>query len=313
MRILVSGSLAYDRIMNFQGVFSEHIVPEKVHTLNVSFMVEDMKESFGGNAGNISYNLALLGQTAAPVSTAGKDFGPYQDWLSTRGVDTSLIQIDTSLPTAFASILTDQKDNQITAFYPGAMKKPYVFSKEMFGEKCIGIIAPGNPDDMRELAKLFRVNEITFVYDPGQQIPVLSGDDLKAGMEKAGALVSNDYELAMIMKKTNWNENQILEHVEMIVTTLGEKGSHIRTRKEVIDVPAAKPKNTSDPTGAGDAYRAGLLYGFLHEWPLDICGKFAGVIACYTIESYGTQTHHFSFDEARLRYEENFKELLPTQ
>jgi adenosine kinase len=311
MRFLISGSLAYDRIMNFDGVFSDHVLPEKTHTLNVSFLVKDLKESFGGNAGNIAYNLALLGENASPIATAGKDFGPYKDWLQASGVDTSLIKIDTELPTAFASIITDSKDNQITAFYPGAMSKSYALSDEVWKDEIIGIVSPGNPDDMRRVPQAFREKGITFMYDPGQQIPALSADDLKQGMEKAGAVISNDYELAMIMKKTGWNENQILQHAEILVTTLGEKGSRIRTPRETIEITPAQPKNTSDPTGAGDAYRAGLMYGFLKQWPLKISGQFASVVACYTIETYGTQTHTFTFDDARLRYEDAYKEVLP--
>ena len=312
MKILVSGSLAYDRIMNFPGIFSDHVLPDKIHSLNVSFLVEDLNESFGGNAGNIAYNLALLGETPAPVARAGKDFAQYEKWLESVGVDTNLIEKDTELQTAFASILTDSKDNQITAFFPGAMKKPYTVTDATWSDAGIGIVSPGNPDDMRAFPKLFRERHIPYLYDPGQQIPALSGDDLKSGIEKSGALVSNDYELAMIVKKTGWNENILLDHTDMLVTTLGEQGSRIRTKIKTIEIPPAHPVSSLDPTGAGDAYRAGLLYGFLREWPLEVAGRFAGVVACYTVETHGTQTHRFTFDEVRLRYEENFKQQLPS-
>ncbi len=312
MRIFISGSLAYDRILDFRGFFSDQIIPERLHDLNVSFYVENLEESFGGTAGNIAYSLALLGEKPVVLATAGNDFEPYRMWLDSRHVDTGRIRVNGMLRTAFATIMTDQKDNQIGAFYPGAMQMPYTVDKTTFDSDAFVIVAPGNPEDMREIPKFCREHNVPFMFDPGQQIAVLSGDDLKAGMEGAQVCIVNDYELALIMKKTGWTEEEILEHVEMLVTTLGDRGSEIRKGNMIVKSPAAIPKNTSDPTGAGDAYRAGFTHGLLKGWPLETVGKFAGLVAVYTVELKGTQTHIFNDISIAARYKENFKEALPT-
>lgn len=306
MKIFVSGSLAYDKIMNFPGYFKDHILPDKIHTLNVSFIVEHLEENFGGTAGNIAYNLALLGEEPIILSSAGNDFENYKAWLEKYGVDVSQVQILKDEKTAFANILTDQADNQLTAFYPGAMGCDYD-SSIVDGE--LAIIAPGNIKEMQDLPSRFRDKNIPFIFDPGQQIPILNANDLQNGIKGSKALISNDYELSLIMKKTGWNEKQILNNTEILVSTLGKKGSRIKIKKMSYDIPAAQPKNTSDPTGAGDAYRAGFIKGLIKKWPLDIVGRFAGVVSCYTVEKYGTQTHKFNFQEAMKRYKENFGEI----
>lgn len=306
MKIVVSGSLAYDKIMNFPGYFKDHILPDKIHTLNVSFMVEHLEENFGGTAGNISYNLALLGENPIILSAAGNDFENYKAWLKEHDVDISKIKIFKNEKTAFANIITDQADNQLTAFYPGAMGCDYV---SKFKEGDLAIIAPGSVKEMQSLPNKFRNKKIPFIFDPGQQIPTLSAKDLQNGIKGSRAFISNDYELSLVMKRTNWNENQILDNTEILVTTLGEKGSRITTKEKIYDIPPAKPKNTSDPTGAGDAYRAGFIKALIEKWPLDIAGRFASVVSCYTVEKYGTQTHKFNFQEVIKRYKENFGEI----
>ena len=308
-RVLVSGSLAYDRIMNFPGIFSEHIIPEKAHELNVSFQVDNLKESYGGTAGNIAYNLALLGEKPAIVARAGNDFAPYRKWLAEHGIDIARIEEDAEDRTAFASIMTDQKDNQITAFYMGAMRMPTKLVLEPLAGD-MAILGAGNIEDMRALPALFRSSRIPFIFDPGQGLTALSGEDLKNGIEGSQALISNDYELALIMKKTGWNEEEILTHTDMLVTTFGAEGSQAKTKETTVRVPAAKPKNTNDPTGAGDAYRAGFIHGLLKGLPLEQILKLAGLVACYTVETYGTQTHTFSKDELKARYKENFNEEI---
>lgn len=311
MRIFVSGSLAHDRIMNYSGLFAENILPDKIHDINVSFYVESMQESFGGTAGNIAYSLALLGEQVVILASAGNDFDAYQKWLTEHHVDTGRIRLDGKLRTAFANIMTDQKDNQISAFYPGAMQGPYHFKDDSFDANGFVVIAPGNPVDMQTLPGLCRAKKVPFLFDPAQQIPILSDEDLKNGIEGSRVTVSNDYELALIIKKTGWSEEDILTHTEMLVTTYGDQGSRVRIKNTTVKVQAAEPKNTSDPTGAGDAYRAGFVHGLLKEWPLEIVAKFAGLIACYTVEKKGTQTHTFNDVSLRARYKENFNEDLP--
>ena len=310
-RILVSGSLAYDRNMDFPGLFQEHIIPEKTHSINVSFFVNTVRESSGGTAGNIAYNLGLLGETPVIVATAGSDFGPCGSWLTAHGADISLVQKIPGEKTAFATIITDEKNNQITAFYAGAMKTPYRFQDVMLEDMDFALIGAGNPIDMRTLPEILRALKIPFIFDPGQQIPALSSDDIKNGINGSRVFIVNDYELALIEKKTLWNETEIVKHTDILVVTKGGDGSEIKTQKETLGVPAAKPAQVSDPTGAGDAYRAGFIVGLSKNWPLETCGKFAGVVACYTIETYGTQTHMFTGVDLKKRYKENFGEELP--
>lgn len=310
-RVVVYGSLAYDRILNFRGDFTEHILPEKTHRLNVSFFAPTLSESYGGTAGNIAYSLALLEAEPIIFARAGNDFASYLTWLTEGGVDTTFIETDSAVRTAFATVITDDKDNQIAAFYPGAMEKPLSTPFPTLNDAALAIVSAGNPDDMRALPEYFRTSNIPFVFDPAQQIPVLSGDDLKSGMRGARALVANDYELALIVKKTGLSEKDIVKEVEILVTTFGEKGSRIMTKDETFEVPAARPASNEDPTGAGDAYRAGFMFGLLQGWPLQTVGKFAGIIAAYTVEKHGTQTHTFTPDEVQSRYKDNFNEELP--
>ncbi len=309
-RVLVSGSLAYDRIMNFPGLFEEHIVAEKTHAISVSFGVDNLKESYGGCAGNIAYTLALLREKPCIVARAGNDFASYRSWLQKNSIDTSLIEEDADVSTSFANIITDQKNNQIAAFYRGAGQKAYPYTDTIL-QGDIAIVSAGNPDDMRALPSLLRKKNIPFIFDPGQAITALSDDDIQNGIQGAQALIVNDYELSIIKKKTSLSEGDIRDRVEIFVTTLGAEGSRIQKGEETVLVPAAKAHNTNDPTGAGDAYRAGFIVGLMHEWPLLTIGKFAGVVACYTVETYGTQTHHFITEEVRERYKENFGEYPP--
>lgn len=311
MRIFISGSLAYDRILNYRGYFADHILPEKLASINVSFYVDSLEESFGGTAGNIAYTLGLLEEKPVIIATAGNDFEPYRMWLDSRHVDTGHIQTNGKLRTAFATIMTDDKNNQIAAFYPGAMQEPYALKENTFDKNGFVIVAPGNPEDMRAIPKFCREHTIRFMYDPGQSITSLSDEDLKDGMEGAEIVIMNDYELAMVTKKTGWAPEEILKHAEVLVTTYGENGSEIRKGNMIFKVPAGRPKDTSDPTGAGDAYRAGFAHGFLMEWPLETVGKLASLVACYTVEKKGTQTHIFNPVSLRARYKENFGEDLP--
>ncbi len=309
-RILISGSLAYDRIMDFDGLFGDHILPEKTHELSVSFFVPDLRESFGGNAGNIAYTLSLLGEKPFVVGTAGNDFAPYEAWLTASGIDTTLIRKEPNVRTAFATIMTDRNNNQITAFYPGAMQTPYPLESLLITKTDFLILAPSNPETMRELPERCRRRAVPFLFDPGQQIPILSADDLKNGIDGARVIIVNDYELELIREKTSWDEAEMTNHAELVVVTLGEKGSRVHSKGATFSTPAAKPRAVVDPTGAGDAYRAGFVLGLLKHLPLETCAKLAGVVACYTVETEGTQTHTFTKEELVERYRENFNETL---
>ncbi len=316
--ILVSGSLAYDSIMDFPGKFQDHILPEKLHVLSVSFLINKIEKNFGGTAGNIAYTLALLGERPTIFASAGNDFTPYKAWLTRHKVDCSKISIQ-SVPTASAYVMTDRSDNQITAFYPGAMGREC----KMKNEECrmllknakMAIVSPGNIDDMRVFPTLYKKHKIPYIYDPGQGIPALSRNDLINGMNGAEVLMLNDYELALVQEKTGFTKEKILNRVKILVVTLGEKGSIIQTKDsrlkiQEIKIPIVKPKAVVDPTGAGDAYRAGFIYGLVQGWPLEKIGKFGALLAAYTVEKTGTQTHQFSWKTLKARYHKNFKEKL---
>lgn len=339
--ILVSGSLAYDYIMNFPGYFRDHLLPEKLHEISVSFFINKMERNFGGTAGNIAYNLALLGEKPTILASAGNDFKDYTHWLKSIGVahesarksarafarysknciDLSHVRIMRDLPTAGAYIMTDQADSQITGFYPGAMStrlKIKDLGLKKLKDIKIAIVAPGNLDDIRTLVSTYKKYQVPYIFDPGQVITALTPDDLRAGIDGAKVFISNDYELAMVLKNTGWTKQDILKRVEVLVTTLGEKGSMIELgeeqsfgrRRTVLRIAPAKAKNVGDPTGAGDAYRAGLIKGLLLGLPYDKVGRLASVVSVYTVEKYGTQTHRFTWDEVVKRYKANYKENL---
>lgn len=307
--ILVSGSLAYDRIMNFAGVFSDHILPEKIHTLSVSFLVDNLVEHFGGTAGNIAYSLALLGAASVVVASAGNDFSPYKKHLKRSGVQTRGVREVPKDRTASAWIMTDRKDNQITAFHPGALKRRMQNAElRSIARRRIdfAIVAAGNRDDMRRLPTLYKRLGIPYAFDPGQMLPALSRDDLRTGLTGARALFVNDYELSLLLKRTGLSLKQLRASVHTLVVTLGAKGSRIESGGKVYKIPSAKPKAIVDPTGAGDAYRAGFIYGLLAGWPLETVGRFAGLVAVYTVEKLGTQTHKFTWKEVCRRYKKSF-------
>lgn len=296
--ILVSGSLAFDRIATFPDLFKNHFVADKLHTINVSFVVDQLKDNWGGTAGNIAYNLSLLGERATIIASVGNDFAPYRTWLESRA-DLSLVQERTDLKTATCHITTDSGNNQIAAFHPGALGVPFV------GEvphADLAIIAPSNYDDMKRLPEEYRTHQTRFFFDPGQMIPMLSADDLKNGIEGANAVFLNDYELGMVMHKTGWSEHDIATHAQVLVVTLGEVGSRIITLKEEVRVPAV-PAEAVDPTGAGDAFRAGFITGYLASLPLTICAQLGSAVAVFAVESHGTQNHTPTREDIQNRYE----------
>lgn len=308
MKILVSGALAYDRILNFEGRFADHILPDKIHTLAISFFAPEMRESFGGTAGNIAYSLALLGEYPVILGNAGNDFSDYASWLKRNEIPVESIHIDPSVKTAVATVLTDKDNNQLAAFYPGPIANPYGTD---IPEGDFAIVTAGNPDDVRRMPEYFKKRGIPYLYDPAQTIPMLSGDDLKNGITGAEIVISNDYELSLMKEKTGLTEKDIIENTKVLVTTFGEKGSRIQTKDELLEIAPAQPDNASDPTGAGDAYRAGFVAVYTKKLPLKIAGQLGALVACYTVEVHGTQTHHFTFEELEKRYQDNFNEPLP--
>jgi adenosine kinase len=307
MQILVSGSLAYDRIMNFPGRFSDHILPDKIHVLNVCFTVDGLKEEFGGTAGNIAYNLALLGEKPTILAAAGKDFESYEAWLKSHRLSVTGIRRVTEELTAGAYITTDRADNQITGFNPGAMKYPSLFDLGGIDpRKALAIIAPGNLEDMVVYPRMCREKGIPYIFDPGQSITALTGNQLTEALTGAGLLISNDYELEMILQATGRRKDQLLAQTGGIITTLGENGSLVCTQKGEATIPAVRPSRVQDPTGAGDAYRAGLITGLARKKHLKEAACMGAVCAAYAVECYGTQRHHFTLEKFLNRYDETF-------
>lgn len=307
MRILVAGSLAYDRIMTFPGRFADHILPEKIHILNVCFVLDGFTEKFGGTAGNIAYSLALLGEKPTIVASAGKDFEPYAARLVKLGLTMEAIRRVDSEFTAGAYITTDLSDNQITGFNPGAMKHQSGFSVEAFDPaSTLGIVAPGCHADMKHYCARFKELGIPFFFDPGQNITAFSGEDLAEMLTGATYLISNDYELELIMKATGLSRQSILHRVGALITTLAEKGSVVSEKGVETQVPPVPVRSAKDPTGAGDAYRAGLLKGLALGKPLVAAARMGSVTASYCVEEHGTQEHAFTLEAFWKRYEENF-------
>jgi adenosine kinase len=309
-KIAVTGSLAFDLIMDFPGYFKDHILPEKLHVINISFLVGDLKKQRGGCAANIAYTLALLGQKPRVVAAAGNDFSEYEQWLRHRGVDTAGIRLFDDISTASCYITTDRADNQITGFYPGAMRRAGEISLQHSIEKDCRwvIVAPDDPDAMLRHCREAKQAGIKLVFDPSFQVTAMDGEKLLEGARGAYGLILNDYEFAVFQEKTGRNRQELLaEDVELIVVTYGEKGSEIHPRGgERTKVPAAKVEKVADPTGAGDAYRGGFMAGLLLGFDLDACGRMGSIASAYAIENYGTQNHGYTREEFQARYEENF-------
>lgn len=307
MEIYISGSLAYDRIMDFPGKFSDHILPDKIHMLNVSFIVNGLSEKFGGTAGNIAYSLGLLGETPTIVATAGKDFDRYKAWLEENSLPVGGIKIIDEEFTAGAYITTDLSDNQITGFNPGAMNHP---SRYEFGDvdkdQALAIISPGCIEDMNSYSSEFKTLGIPYIFDPGQSIPALSGEQILEMITGARMLISNDYELELIQTKTGLERSDILKRTPVLLTTLGENGSRVCTPDGEAQIPAVPADQVLDPTGAGDAYRSGLIKGMVTGKELEEAARMGAVCASFAVARQGTQEHTFSMEEFRERYRSAF-------
>ncbi len=294
-KIIVSGSLAYDRIMDFPGYFSEHILPEKLHRLNVSFQVDGIKEKFGGTAGNIAYALSLFGEHPLISSTIGYDYHRYFDWFANNRITTDYIKIIENEFTASAYITTDRADNQITGFHPGAMKysSSLDFNK-LTPKETIVIISPGNLDDMLSYPRICKARGIEYIFDPGQSLPMLEAEKLTEAIEGCRILIANDYELELILNKTGLKKQALLKLVDTLIVTQGKMGSLVCTLDDEIKIPPVKPKKAVDPTGAGDAYRGGLISGLVRENSIKDCAKMGSVCASFCLECYGTQDYRFN-------------------
>lgn len=306
MRIYVSGSVAFDRIMSFPGKFSDHILPDKIHILNVCFLVNGLDERFGGTAGNIAYSLALLGEKPVIVSTGGKDFAPYAERLEGLGLSLEGIRRVEDEFTAGAYITTDQSDNQITGFNPGAMKHKAGYKPDPGADEALAIVSPGNLQDMLDYPAAYRKQGIPYIFDPGQNITALTGDQLLSAINGSRALVTNDYELQLIVNTTGKTRDELLGLTEALVTTLGEQGSIVAEAGKETRIKPAKPKKVADPTGAGDAFRAGLIKGLCLGRGLADAALLGSTCAAYCVEKLGTQEHAFTQDQFWARHKENF-------
>ena len=312
MRIFISGSLAYDRVMGFPGKFKDHILPEKIHILNVSFTVDSLTENFGGTAGNIAYSLALLEERPIIIATAGaSDFQRYQSWLEQHGLTLEGIRVVENELTAGAYITTDLSDNQITGFNPGAMKHRADYALAPSEEPSLGIVAPGNPEDMLVYSRQFKELAFYTIFDPGQSIPILSAEAMVEMIEGSRMLICNDYELAMIMKATGLDMNGLLARATSVITTLGEQGVRVNIAAEEHLIPAVPVEKVADPTGAGDAFRAGMIRGLAAGRDLIEATRMGTVCASYAVEQRGTQVHRFTPEEFQARFDGVFGPLQP--
>jgi adenosine kinase len=309
MRIIVTGSLAYDYIMNFPGKFADHILPEKVHMLTVSFLVDSMKRLRGGTAGNIAYNLALLGAKTSIVSAAGQDFKDYQGQLEQLGIDCRGVKVVGNEFTASCFINTDMSNNQIVAFYPGAVVHAREVTLESIGltKDDWVLISPTDPESMmRHMHECRRIGA-KYIFDPGKQTPRLDKQQILSGLDGCAALVGNDYEFGMMARATGHTEQQLIDAAPLTVMTRGDQGSRIYQRGQpTLEVPIAKVTSVVDPTGAGDAYLAGLAFGLSQKLPLPVTGRVAALAATYAIELKGCQEHTFSKPAFAARFAEAF-------
>jgi adenosine kinase len=310
MPALICGSMAYDTIMVFPGKFGDQIHPQRIHILNVSFMVPELRREFGGCAGNIAYNLQLLGSEGAPMATVGHDFAPYRAWLESKGVATEYLLELEDCYTAQAYITTDLDDNQITAFHPGAMGRSHEQRVPDGGRYGLGMISPDGRDGMLEHALQFADADIPFLFDPGQGLPMFDGHELTRFIELASWVTVNDYESGMLEQRTGLTATQIADRVQAYVVTRGASGSRIHTRDGEIYIEAAKPDSVTDPTGCGDAYRAGLLHGLMNDMDLTTTGQIASLMGAIKVAQPGTQNHGFATDEFADRFKQNFGRAL---
>ena len=312
MRIVVTGSIAYDYLMSFPGRFTEHFLPEHFSRVSLSFLVDTMDKRRGGCAPNIAYSLALLGERPMLMGTAGQDFGEYREWLEAAGVDTSLVREVPGKFTASFFCSTDTANNQIASFYTGAMAHAAELSFRTAGAVDFAIISPNDPEAMTQYAEECRAMGIDYMFDPGQQCARMAGDALADGLAGAYALICNDYEFELLRQKTGLDEAGILGQTRLLIVTRGEHGSSVITRDGRVDVPAVPPRRIEDPTGVGDAYRAGFLKGMAVNADPVVCARLGTVAATYALEHLGGQSHAYTWQEFQARYQKHYGPLVPS-
>src|SRR5579863_7698052 len=308
---LICGSVAYDTILQFQDRFKSHILPDKIHILNVSFLVPDMRREFGGCAANIAYGLKLLGDVGYPMATAGHDFDPYAKRLRELGIPVDFIKVVDGTFTAQAFITTDLDDNQITAFHPGAMQHAHLNRVADAGAGiALGLVAPDGRQAMIEHAAQFAAANTPFMFDPGQGLPMFGAEELKTFIGQARWVAVNDYEWGLLQQRTGFTVSDITAQAEALVVTRGAEGSVIYAGGKTLNVPCVKPAAVVDPTGCGDAYRAGLIHGLLRGLDWETTGRVASLMGAIKIESRGPQNHSFTQAEFGRRYRDSFGQSL---
>lgn len=309
MRIVITGSIAYDYLMSFPGKFTEHILPEHINRVSLSFLVDTMDKRRGGCAPNIAYTLALLGERPLLMATAGDDFGEYRQWLDAAGVDTSNVQQIAGKFCASFFCSTDQDNNQIASFYVGAMADAGELSFRTIGDCDLAIVSPNDPGAMVQYAEECRTIGIPFIFDPGQQCARMSGDELRDGLTGAHIVICNDYEFELIRQKTGLAEDAVLKAAKTLLITRGEHGSSVYTANGRVDIAAVPPHRIVDPTGVGDAFRGGLLKGMAMGLPHEASARLGSVAAAYALEHLGGQSHAYTWPEFQARYEQHFGPL----
>lgn len=309
MNIALTGSIAYDYLMTFPGMFQEHILPDRLHRLSLSFLVDSLVRRRGGIAANIAYTLALLGERAQIMATVGEDFDEYRLWLEQHGVDTSGIRVVEGVLTASFFVTTDEQNAQIASFFTGAMAHAHQLSfRDLSTLPELSMISPNDPGAMVSYVRECLQLGVPYIYDPSQQILRLSSDELEEGIHGCLGLFCNDYEFGLIEEKTRFTLDSAREAADFIVITLGERGAEIYTREKEFVVPSVPPLQIVDPTGVGDAFRGGFLKGFAHNLPLQVCGQMGALAATYCIEADGPQGHAFDLPQFQKRFQEHFQD-----
>ena len=306
MAALICGSLAYDTIMVFPDQFKNHILPDKVHILNVSFLVPRMRREFGGCAGNIAYNLKLLGGEPIPMATVGADFGPYRAWFEEQEINLDHIKVIDELFTPQAFITTDHDNNQITAFHPGAMARSHENHVKDVPGVSLGLVGPDGRDGILQNAVEFGEMGVPFIFDPGQAMPLFNGQELRVFIDQADYVVVNDYESNLLQERTGWSDREIVQRVKAYIVTQGPRGALVHTPGQSYEVPPAHERRVVDPTGCGDAFRAGLIHGIQNGYDWLTIGRMGNLMGALKVEHPGTQNQRFDFDEFNEQFKQQF-------